>query len=481
MSEKKYVPQGVFLTCDKGATPSTLRITQQDTDIYAVPLATEADKLPFLNIKPFGPCKSKGFQLCVPVPIVWIEPQEGITRGGFRLLTNESTLQCAFGGKIEIHYTQQAANAVTWGGGLKKPTEYITDGFDKVYEQAEEQREKRDSWLPGFLQPLADAKDWTDDLVVGLGEGAINGVVGLGETAYQIYQDPVGTGEALGGMIESGWNAGKKGIGNALDWASEGENWSNAVDGAWDLASDGDNWVEAGQGVLDAAGNAANWVAENPRSIGNTVGEFIPDAVAAAYSGGTSLAASGARVAGRETVEEGIEKVGREVLERTGREGVEEVAEEGAEKVVREGAEEGTEAAGREAAEELPEVVVKKRKPRQPSKNNKNIDHDKTVKNPDGSTTYTDLDGNSVTYNPDGYPDFSEYSIETIDNVPGMNGKYGHDSGLANEIAGFDSTPDDYVWHHVENGQTMQLIPKDVHNHFPHTGGASGLRDGTLP
>lgn len=54
--------------------------------------------------------------------------------------------------------------------------------------------------------------------------------------------------------------------------------------------------------------------------------------------------------------------------------------------------------------------------------------------------------------------------------VPGMNGNYSHDSALAN-----------YVWHRVEDGKTMQLIPKNIHNKFPHTGVASGLKNGTLP
>lgn len=51
-----------------------------------------------------------------------------------------------------------------------------------------------------------------------------------------------------------------------------------------------------------------------------------------------------------------------------------------------------------------------------------------------------------------------------------MNGNYSHDSALAN-----------YVWHRVEDGKTMQLIPKNIHNKFPHTGVASGLKNGTLP
>ena len=50
-------------------------------------------------------------------------------------------------------------------------------------------------------------------------------------------------------------------------------------------------------------------------------------------------------------------------------------------------------------------------KPRKPSDSNKNIDHSKTVVNADGSVSYTDLDGNTVLYNSNGYPDFSPYKM----------------------------------------------------------------------
>jgi hypothetical protein len=87
------------------------------------------------------------------------------------------------------------------------------------------------------------------------------------------------------------------------------------------------------------------------------------------------------------------------------------------------------------------------------------------------------MKGNSVTYKADGYPDFSSYSKMTVE-VPGMNGNYNHDAAAQ---AGLTQTPPGYVWHHVEDGTTMRLIPQDVHNTFPHTGGASGLKNGTLP
>ena len=120
-------------------------------------------------------------------------------------------------------------------------------------------------------------------------------------------------------------------------------------------------------------------------------------------------------------------------------------------------------------------------KPRKPSDSNKNIDHSKTVVNTDGSVSYTDLDGNTVLYNSNGYPDFSPYKMTQANDVAGMTGVYSHDAALANAKDGFKSTPEGYVWHHVEDGKTMQLIPQDIHQHFPHTGGASGLRNGTLP
>ena len=35
-----------------------------------------------------------------------------------------------------------------------------------------------------------------------------------------------------------------------------------------------------------------------------------------------------------------------------------------------------------------------------------------------------------------------------------------------------------YTWHHHQNGRYMQLVPRDLHDNIPHTGGASRLRNG---
>jgi hypothetical protein len=31
----------------------------------------------------------------------------------------------------------------------------------------------------------------------------------------------------------------------------------------------------------------------------------------------------------------------------------------------------------------------------------------------------------------------------------------------------------EFTWHHKEDGQTMQLVPRDLHSSLPHIGGAS--------
>jgi hypothetical protein len=103
----------------------------------------------------------------------------------------------------------------------------------------------------------------------------------------------------------------------------------------------------------------------------------------------------------------------------------------------------------------------------------------KQVNHVDGSKTYTKTTSKGktvdVTYNSNGYPDFSPYSQKEvkIDLVDGST----KDFSLANKAAGFNSKPKGYTWHHVEDMKTMQLVPTDIHRAFPHSGGASLFRN----
>ena len=118
-------------------------------------------------------------------------------------------------------------------------------------------------------------------------------------------------------------------------------------------------------------------------------------------------------------------------------------------------------------------------KPRQPKS-----DLIDKVDNPDGSTTYTkNVNGKniSVKYSKEGYADFSPYSHPKYSNPVkiDMIGDDYYDFKAANKAIGLKGSkaPKDYTWHHMEDGQHMLLVRADVHNSFPHTGGASITRN----
>ncbi|MFS0737087.1 HNH endonuclease [Sphingomonas sp. 1P06PA] len=82
-----------------------------------------------------------------------------------------------------------------------------------------------------------------------------------------------------------------------------------------------------------------------------------------------------------------------------------------------------------------------------------------------------------VRFNERGFPDFSPHSKASVQ-LKGLNGNYAHDAALANKAVGLKQTPAGYVWHHVEDGRTLQLIPRDIHNAVRHTGGSSVIKNG---
>ena len=82
-----------------------------------------------------------------------------------------------------------------------------------------------------------------------------------------------------------------------------------------------------------------------------------------------------------------------------------------------------------------------------------------------------------VEFSTRGFAVFGPHAVATVQ-IEGLTGNYGKDSALANLAAGLASTPDGYVWHHVEDTKTMELVPQDIHNTVRHTGGAAVIRNG---
>jgi hypothetical protein len=74
-----------------------------------------------------------------------------------------------------------------------------------------------------------------------------------------------------------------------------------------------------------------------------------------------------------------------------------------------------------------------------------------------------------------GFVRFEPYSIRTIKSKE-LIGDHDKDFQLADRIAGYETRPKEYTWHHVEDGETMVLVPKDLHKAIRHTGGAAIIR-----
>lgn len=359
---KLYVPKDVWLACDKGTSPSTLRVTNnENTTIYSQPMATEADKLPYFNILPMGIC-SVGLKTCIPIVSKWDNPKDGVKINGNRMLLHDSTCRCIKGGKITIHFERDSAVAYGLGEG-KMPSEYIKEGFDWIASLAEENIKARDSWLPEFLQPVAHVVDWFNDLRTGLAEGAINGVVGLGEALYQVVQDPIGMGKGLSGMVVDAAGAVKDRTVNAWNWASDSDNWKNAADSTWNWARDTNNWKEEALNTWQWSQDKVKWYENNPRDIGTTVGEFIPDTIAAGYTMGGSIVASTARVTAKESVKIASKKAGtsisENVLRQTEKKVAQNIEKETAEAVTKKTARETIEALVKNESNEIARVITK--------------------------------------------------------------------------------------------------------------------------
>jgi hypothetical protein len=99
-----------------------------------------------------------------------------------------------------------------------------------------------------------------------------------------------------------------------------------------------------------------------------------------------------------------------------------------------------------------------------------------------GNSVFTPHGGKPVQYK-DGYPDFSPYSKKDVKIDMDLAGDRGKDFKAADEAmreAIGDPNwqrPKDMTWHHHEDGTTMQLVPRDVHDAAQHTGGVSVVTD----
>lgn len=102
----KHITDTTKLKCDKGTAPVSITVTSQSfMSIGGKLQATEEDKQPNSNIKPFGTC-SVLRSSCVPSPVKW-QDTSIFEIDGKKELLDCSTCQCSVGGKISIVQSEQ--------------------------------------------------------------------------------------------------------------------------------------------------------------------------------------------------------------------------------------------------------------------------------------------------------------------------------------------------------------------------------------
>jgi hypothetical protein len=97
----QHITDTTQLKCDKGTIPSPITVTSQSfMSIEGKLQATEEDKQPNINIKPFGVCSILRSS-CAPLPIKWDDTSSFEIEGKKELL-DCSTCACSIGGKISV-------------------------------------------------------------------------------------------------------------------------------------------------------------------------------------------------------------------------------------------------------------------------------------------------------------------------------------------------------------------------------------------
>ncbi|MEZ0539406.1 DUF4280 domain-containing protein [Fibrella arboris] len=177
----KYIPNGVWLRCDKGTLTGRLTIIPKTVKLYGQDWAGQFDATPMVNIPTFGVCAI--IKACVPATVVWQGTQADVSTLGQSPILDTSTCQCTVGGTIRIYFTKQAAD-----------------------DAGAEQEAKEDA---NFWGDIA-----TGLLIAGAVVGTVAIVVASGGTALAVLGAAAATGAAVGGVagaVQGGITGGASG------------------------------------------------------------------------------------------------------------------------------------------------------------------------------------------------------------------------------------------------------------------------------
>jgi hypothetical protein len=88
-----------------------------------------------------------------------------------------------------------------------------------------------------------------------------------------------------------------------------------------------------------------------------------------------------------------------------------------------------------------------------------------------------------LSFTREGYPDFEPHAMQLPNGSKRVQIEYtgnrSADFQAANRAAKLDRTPEDYTWHHLEDGKSMMLVSRDLHKAVKHSGGVSRYKHNT--
>jgi len=117
-----------MIKCPFGDAPSPLMVLPKNRVFQTLPVANIMDNIPFLNILPFGTCKSIANPMvaaataaalgvltpmpCIPAPAApWTPGKPTVLVGNLPVVDQNSMLVCAYGGVIQVVSPGQATVA----------------------------------------------------------------------------------------------------------------------------------------------------------------------------------------------------------------------------------------------------------------------------------------------------------------------------------------------------------------------------------
>ena len=126
----KQVCMGAMLQCSMGVAPSSLMVLPLNRVMSSnKPAANIMDHKPFVNIMPFGMCKSPANPMvaaataaalgvltpmpCIPMTMApWMSGAPTVLLGNMPTLNDSSKLMCNWAGVIEIKFAGQVTHVV---------------------------------------------------------------------------------------------------------------------------------------------------------------------------------------------------------------------------------------------------------------------------------------------------------------------------------------------------------------------------------